>query len=171
MERLGHAPRHRALPGAGAARNANEERLHGRVTGVKIDAAAGTRERVRVTIMYQRSAGRGTERNSPPGTRRSTAARAAGRALPSRGGGRYLLRMRMVPVFVNGARVESAERAPVIEAVRQWDASAARDVETGARALTDSRGLPMDPSAEVVAGTIVRVVGARERDNGEADLH
>ena len=79
--------------------------------------------------------------------------------------------MRMVPVFVNGARVESAEHAPVIEAVRQWDASAAREVESGARALTDSRGLPLDPAAVVVAGTIVRVVGARERDPGDADLH
>jgi hypothetical protein len=29
----------------------------------------------------------------------------------------------------------------------------------------------MDPSSEVVAGTIVRVVGARERDAGDADLH
>jgi hypothetical protein len=77
----------------------------------------------------------------------------------------------MVPVFGNGARVESAERAPVIEAVRQWDAEAAREVESGGRVLTDSRGLPMDPSSEVVAGTIVRVVGARERDAGDADLH
>ena len=79
--------------------------------------------------------------------------------------------MRLVPVFVNGARVESAEHAPVIEAVRQWDAAAARDVESGGRVLTDSRGLPLDPSAAVVAGTIVRVVDARERDAGEADLH
>src|SRR5207342_3685446 len=63
------------------------------------------------------------------------AAHTVHRALPSRAGGRYLLRMRMVPVFVNGARVESAERAPVIEAVRQWDAEAAREVESGARSI------------------------------------
>jgi hypothetical protein len=79
--------------------------------------------------------------------------------------------MRLVPVFVNGARVESAGHAPVIEAVRQWDAAAALEVESGSRALTDSRGLPMDPAAAVVAGTIVRVVGARDRDPGDADLH
>jgi hypothetical protein len=70
----------------------------------------------------------------------------------------------MVPVYVNGGRVEVPEAAPVLDAVRVWNADAARDVERGGRALTDSRGLPLDPAALAVAGTIVRVVTARERD-------
>lgn len=69
----------------------------------------------------------------------------------------------MVPVYVNGARVEVAADAPVIEAVRAWDADAAREVASGARVLTDSRGLPLDPASPGVAGTIVRVLHARDR--------
>ena len=70
----------------------------------------------------------------------------------------------MVPVYVNGGRVEIPEAAPVLDAVRAWNADAAREVERGGRSLTDSRGLPLDPAALAVAGTIVRVVTARERD-------
>ena len=70
--------------------------------------------------------------------------------------------MRMVPVFVNGARVEVPAEAPVLDAVRQWDAEAAREIAAGKRALTDGRGLPLDPGAAVAAGTIVRVLRARE---------
>jgi hypothetical protein len=75
----------------------------------------------------------------------------------------------MVPVFVNGGRVEVAEAAAALDAVRAWNPEAAREVEQGARALTDSRGLPLDPGTTVVAGTIVRVVSARERDAGFED--
>ena len=50
--------------------------------------------------------------------------------------------MGTVPVYVNGAR-----RSPL-----------------RARHLTDSRGLPLDPGTQAVAGTIVRVLRARERD-------
>ena len=67
-----------------------------------------------------------------------------------------------IPVFVNGARVEVAVGAPVIDAVRKWDAAMAQELERGGRALTDSRGLPLDPSSPTVAGTIVRVIAARE---------
>ncbi len=77
--------------------------------------------------------------------------------------------MRMVPVYVNGGRVEVPDAAPVLDAVRSWDAEAARDVERGARALTDSRGLPLDPATLAVAGTIVRVVAARERDANDEE--
>ena len=77
--------------------------------------------------------------------------------------------MRMVPVYVNGACVEVPADAPVLEAVRRGDAGAARDVASGARLLTDSRGLPRDPAAPGVAGTILRVGHARDRHGaGEA---
>jgi hypothetical protein len=79
--------------------------------------------------------------------------------------------MRMIPVYVNGARLELPANAMVLDAVRLWDAGAARDVESGARALTDSRGLPLDPAAPAAAGTIVRVVSARDRDPGAEELH
>jgi hypothetical protein len=75
----------------------------------------------------------------------------------------------MVPVYVNGARVEVPEQAPVLDAVRAWDAEAAREVAAGVRALSDSRGLPLDPSTPGAAGAIVRVGRARgaagERDS------
>ena len=71
-----------------------------------------------------------------------------------------------IPVFVNGTRVEVAVGATVLDAVRKWDAAAAQEFARGARALTDSRGLPLDPAATTAAGTIVRVIIARE---GAAD--
>ena len=72
--------------------------------------------------------------------------------------------MGTVPVYVNGAMVEAPAAHSVLDAVRVWDAAAARDVESGARRLTDSRGLPLDPATPAVAGSIVRVLHARERD-------
>jgi hypothetical protein len=71
--------------------------------------------------------------------------------------------MPTVPVYVNGARVEVPAGAPVLDAVRAWDADAAREVVSGARPLSDSRGLPLDPATPGAAGTIVRVGQARER--------
>jgi len=64
-------------------------------------------------------------------------------------------------VFVNGVRVEVPPGALVADALRAWDAEAAREVAAGARPLTDSRGLPLDPSAKLAAGSIVRVGLAR----------
>ena len=79
--------------------------------------------------------------------------------------------MRSVPVFVNGELVDVPADSPVLDVVRQWNAEAARDIERGARALTDSRGLPLDPASIAAAGTIVRVLSAREGDSGAEDLH
>ena len=45
--------------------------------------------------------------------------------------------MGTVPVYVNGARVDAPAEHSVLEAVRQWDADAAREVETGARDADD----------------------------------
>ena len=67
-------------------------------------------------------------------------------------------------MFVNGARLEIAAGSPVLEAVRKWDAAAAGEIERGGRALTDSRGLPLDPRTPAVAGTIIRVIGARDAE-------
>ena len=70
--------------------------------------------------------------------------------------------MSEIPVFVNGARCEVEAGSAVLVAVRKWNAEAANELERGARTLTDSRGLPLDPGTIAVAGTIVRVVTARE---------
>ena len=66
-----------------------------------------------------------------------------------------------VRVYVNGARVDLADGATALDAVRAWDASAAEAVERGARVITDSRGLPTPPGAAVQWGSIFRLVTNR----------
>lgn len=68
-----------------------------------------------------------------------------------------------VRVFVNAAGVDVPEGATALDAVRLLDAEAARAIEAGTRALTDSRGLPAAPEAPVYGGAIFRLVGVRER--------
>jgi len=78
---------------------------------------------------------------------------------------------RAIPVFVNGALVEMSDGATALDAVRAIDPAAARDVEAGARLVTDSRGLPVAPDAPARAGSIFRVISARARDaEPDADL-
>lgn len=71
---------------------------------------------------------------------------------------------RTIPVFVNAARVDVRDDATALEAVRAFDAEAAVEVERGTRLVTDSRGLPVAADAPVAAGSIFRLVSARERD-------
>ena len=52
-------------------------------------------------------------------------------------------------------------------AVCKWNPAAALELERGGRTLTDSRGLPLDPSTPAVAGIIVRVIVGRDRADGE----
>ena len=49
--------------------------------------------------------------------------------------------------------------------MRKWDAAAAQDLERGGCALTDSRGLPLDPHTVSVAGTIIRVIPMRAAES------
>jgi hypothetical protein len=71
---------------------------------------------------------------------------------------------RIIPVFVNGARVEVADSATALDAVRARDAELARAVEQGTRIVADSRGLPIAPETPVFGGAIFRLISARERD-------
>lgn len=71
---------------------------------------------------------------------------------------------RPIPVYVNGERVEVTPPATMLDAVRTWSTTAAREVEQGRRVITDSRGLPVDGAGPVEAGTIVRLVPARDRE-------
>jgi hypothetical protein len=72
------------------------------------------------------------------------------------------------PVFVNGACIEMEPGATALDAVRRWDHAAARLVEAGGRAITDSRGLRLDAATPVYAGAIFRLVGARDADAAPA---
>lgn len=68
-----------------------------------------------------------------------------------------------IRAYVNGRGVDVPEGASAIDAVRIWDSATADQVVAGERALTDSRGLPLEPSSPLVAGSIVRIVSGRRR--------
>lgn len=67
-----------------------------------------------------------------------------------------------VRVYVNGRGVDVPAASTALEAVRLADSAAADALVAGARALTDSRGLPAASDAPVHGGAIFRVVSARE---------
>ena len=70
---------------------------------------------------------------------------------------------RMVRVFVNAVPLELPAGSTALDAVRMWNAAAAGDVEAGLRFIADSRGLPLDASTAMPAGSILRVVANRDR--------
>lgn len=72
-----------------------------------------------------------------------------------------------VRVYVNGRGVDVAAGATALDAVRQADPDEGDRIASGARALADSRGLPLDPATPVVTGTIVRTVSGRRREPAE----
>ena len=69
----------------------------------------------------------------------------------------------VIRAYVNGKGVDVPGGASAIDAVRAWDAAAADQVVAGERALTDSRGLPLEPSAILSGGSILRLVSGRRR--------
>lgn len=72
-----------------------------------------------------------------------------------------------IRVFVNGRGISIARASQVIDAVRAFDAVSADEVTAGARAVTDSRGLPVALDSEVSGGSVLRLVSARAlRDEG-----
>jgi len=66
-------------------------------------------------------------------------------------------------VFVNSTPLELPAGSTALDAVRAWNAGAADDVAAGRRAITDSRGLPLDGAAPMSAGSILRLVSSRDR--------
>jgi hypothetical protein len=68
---------------------------------------------------------------------------------------------RIIPVFVNSAKVELSSDSTALDAVRLWDETAAREVADGTRVVLDDRGLPIDPGTVVHGGSIFRLVPAR----------
>ena len=69
----------------------------------------------------------------------------------------------VIRAYVNGRGVDVPAGAIALDAVRVADAQAADQVEAGDRALTDSRGLPLEPSAPLTTGSIIRIVSGRRR--------
>ena len=75
----------------------------------------------------------------------------------------------VIRAYVNGHGVDVPAGASAIDAVRKSDAQVAEQVESGDRALTDSRGLPLEPSAVLAGGSIIRIVsGRRPRTTSES---
>ncbi len=78
--------------------------------------------------------------------------------------------------FVNERGVSVPPGATALDAVRAFDAlggtALAADVAAGARAVVDSRGLPVDPAGPAHGGAIYRVLPARRApapgDDGDA---
>lgn len=68
-----------------------------------------------------------------------------------------------IRAYVNGRGVDVNAGATALDAVRAFDADVAAAIVAGDRALTDSRGLPIDASAVLSAGSILRVVSGRKR--------
>lgn len=64
-------------------------------------------------------------------------------------------------VFVNARAVHVPTGATVLDAVRVFDAAEGDAVAAGTRGVTDSRGLPVAPTAPVHGGAIFRLVSAR----------
>ncbi|HEY8795940.1 MAG TPA: hypothetical protein VIM15_13460 [Gemmatimonadaceae bacterium] len=68
---------------------------------------------------------------------------------------------RIVPVFVNSAKIELSSDSTALDAVRMWNEAAAREVSEGTRIVLDDRGLPIDAGTTIHAGSIFRLVPAR----------
>jgi hypothetical protein len=73
-----------------------------------------------------------------------------------------------IRAYVNGRGVDVPKGACALDAVRAFDAAVADEVASGDRALTDSRGLPLEPTSVLSGGSIVRVVSGRRRSGASA---
>src|SRR5436853_6707858 len=68
-----------------------------------------------------------------------------------------------VRVFVNATPVDVTRGATALECVRSWRPDEAESVASGARLITDSRGLPFEPATAAAAGSIYRTIPNRKR--------
>src|SRR5688572_31194326 len=74
-----------------------------------------------------------------------------------------------VPIFVNERFLTVSAGATVRDAVAAADPSLGPDLGQAGVALTDGRGLPLDPDARVSAGCIIRVARSARRSRPGAD--
>ncbi len=68
----------------------------------------------------------------------------------------------MVRIFVNSRPVDGEPGESVIGAISRWDSELAEQLNTGKKALSDSRGLSIALDTVVYNGAIFRVVSARQ---------
>lgn len=73
-----------------------------------------------------------------------------------------------IRVFVNERPVTVAPGAPALDAARAHDPALADRIASGAAALADARGLPVDPAQPLAAGAILRVVARRAGPDADA---
>jgi hypothetical protein len=69
----------------------------------------------------------------------------------------------VIRAYVNGKGVDVSAGASALDAVRAYDTAVADQITAGERALTDSRGLPLEPTAVLTGGSIIRIVSGRRR--------
>ena len=74
--------------------------------------------------------------------------------------------MTAVRVFVNARGYDVPAAATALDAIRVADAAECDGVASGARLITDSRGLPVAPESPVYSGVIYRTIANRVRDGG-----
>ena len=74
-----------------------------------------------------------------------------------------------VRVYVNSRPVDVGAGETMLDAVRASDVALGEAVVSGERALTDSRGLSLDPHTVAYSGAIIRVVAARARSDSDAE--
>lgn len=68
----------------------------------------------------------------------------------------------LIRIFVNAKPVDAQPGDTVIGAIARWDAGMADSLQSGARALADSRGLVTPLDTPVHGGAIFRVVSAKQ---------
>ncbi len=68
-----------------------------------------------------------------------------------------------VRVYVNGVGVDAPSNGTALDAVRIADAAAADRVQSGERAVSDSRGLPIPHDSALYNGAIFRIISNRAR--------
>jgi hypothetical protein len=69
--------------------------------------------------------------------------------------------MSTIRVFVNAAPVDVPRGASALDCVRAWNPEEADAVSGGRRAITDSRGLEVEPVSPTSPGSIFRTVSKR----------
>jgi hypothetical protein len=74
-----------------------------------------------------------------------------------------------IRVFVNASVVELPAGADVAHAVRAFDAALEPSIASGAAYVTDGRGIEIEPSVQLAAGAILRVVIRARRGNRDSD--
>lgn len=72
-----------------------------------------------------------------------------------------------VRIYFDGAGVDATAGESVLDALGRVNPEEAAAVRGGERIITDSRGLPAEPSSLVYGGAIYRLVRARSRNNDE----